>query len=165
MKKMFGYGFERIITGMFKKMIISNRLNNYIEAVFSHPESYPAFALWMGAFFFTIQLYCDFSGYSDIAIGIAYMYGVDTTENFKFPFLAHNIAEFWERWHISLSSWLRDYVYIPLGGNRRGKLRKNINLMLTFLVSGLWHGNGIHYIVWGGMAWNFESIMSFKTKH
>ena len=77
------------------------------------------------------------------------MYGVDTTENFKFPFLAHNIAEFWERWHISLSSWLRDYVYIPLGGNRRGKLRKNINLMLTFLVSGLWHGNGIHYIVWG----------------
>ena len=96
-------------------MIISNRLNNYIEAVFSHPESYPAFALWMGAFFFTIQLYCDFSGYSDIAIGIAYMYGVDTTENFKFPFMAHNIAEFWERWHISLSSWLRDYVYIPLG--------------------------------------------------
>lgn len=149
-EKMFGYGFERIITGMFKKMIISNRLSNYIEAVFSHPESYPAFALWMGAFFFTIQLYCDFSGYSDIAIGIAYMYGVDTTENFKFPFMAHNIAEFWERWHISLSSWLRDYVYIPLGGNRRGKLRKNINLMLTFLVSGLWHGNGIHYIVWGG---------------
>lgn len=153
-EKMFGYGFERIITGMFKKMIISNRLNNYIEAVFSHPESYPAFALWMGAFFFTIQLYCDFSGYSDIAIGIAYMYGVDTTENFKFPFLAHNIAEFWERWHISLSSWLRDYVYIPLGGNRRGKLRKNINLMLTFLVSGLWHGMEF-IILYGGDGMEF----------
>ena len=150
-EKMFGYGFERIITGMFKKMIISNRLNNYIEAVFSHPESYPAFALWMGAFFFTIQLYCDFSGYSDIAIGIAYMYGVDTTENFKFPFLAHNIAEFWERWHISLSSWLRDYVYIPLGGSRCRKNRLILNLMIVWLITGLWHGNGLNYLLWGAV--------------
>ncbi len=138
-----------VISGLFKKLVIADRLSIYVERVFAGYESLPWFALWMAAFFYSVQLYCDFAGYSEIAVGITRLFGFECIGNFKNPYLSKNIKEFWSRWHISLSLWLRDYVYIPLGGNRKGVFRKNLNLVITFLISGIWHGNGWNYVLWG----------------
>lgn len=144
-------GLERILWGCFKKLVIADNLAVYVNAVGDNVYEYTGFAIVLANLGFTIQLYCDFSGYSDMAIGFAKMLNIHLEENFKAPYFSTSIKEFWSRWHISLSGWLRDYIYIPLGGSRCSKIRGMFNLMLTFLVSGIWHGAGIKYLIWGGM--------------
>ncbi len=147
-KSKFETGFYLILKGVFMKAVIANRLSGYVATVFASPTGHNGLALWLAAFFYTIQLYCDFAGYSFMASGATKMLGMHTTFNFNRPYFASNIREFWDRWHISLSDWLKDYVYIPLGGNRCSALRQKVNVILTFIVSGLWHGSGLNYIVW-----------------
>lgn len=142
-------GISLIISGIFKKVVIADRLSGYVGSIFDNPALYPGLASWLAAFFYTIQIYCDFSGYSEIAIGICKLFGLDVDMNFDKPYFSRSIREFWKRWHISLSSWLRDYIYIPLGGNQGRKWRKQVNILITFLVSGIWHGNGFNFIIWG----------------
>ncbi len=157
--ELFEEGFKRIILGLFKKMVIANRLSSYVDTVFAAPGNYPGLAAVMAAFFYSFQLYCDFSGYSDIAIGMGNLLGLRSMLNFRCPYFAGNIREFWSRWHISLSGWLRDYVYIPLGGSRVSWAKRGRNLLLTFLASGLWHGDNWTFVVWGGIhgVWNLCS--------
>lgn len=152
-------GLERIIIGLFKKLVIADRLALYVGTVFDAPTAYPGLASIMAVGFYSIQIYCDFSGYSDLAIGMAQMLGIRTRENFRYPYFSRSIKEFWTRWHISLSSWLRDYIYIPLGGNRKGKLRKQLNTLAVFLVSGIWHGSSMSFVFWGALHgfWNMIS--------
>ena len=141
-----------IAAGLFKKAIISDYISlNYVDRIFDNPSLYSGFENLMGAYGYTLQIYCDFSGYSDVAIGIALLMGFRLPDNFNLPYRSASLTEFWRRWHISLSTWLRDYLYIPLGGNRKGKLRQYINLFITMLVGGLWHGASLKFIVWGGM--------------
>lgn len=154
-------GSYLIIKGVFMKAVIANRLANYVDAIFKDPGAYPGLAMWLGVFFFTIQLYCDFAGYSSIAIGITQLLGLHLQENFNRPYLAAGLREFWERWHISLSSWLRDYIYFPLGGSRCSKTRTGINLLIVFIVCGLWHGQGLHYLIWG----LYHGILSIISRH
>jgi len=142
-------GICLILSGMFKKLVIAERLAVYVDTVFGNYQSYPGIALWLAAFFYSFQIYFDFAGYSEIVIGITYLLGIETPNNFVHPYFARSVREFWDRWHISLSQWLRDYIYIPLGGNRKGEIRKKINLLVTFLVSGFWHGSGSGYLAWG----------------
>lgn len=150
-----------IISGLFKKIVIADRLSLYVNTIFSDYTSYPAIALWMAVFFFTVELYCDFAGYSEIVIGITRLFGFHCEDNFKLPYFSTNIKEFWNRWHISLSAWLRDYIYIPLGGNRVSKTRQRLNVLIVFLVSGIWHGNNLNFIIWG--IWHgILSILSPK---
>ncbi len=137
--------------GFFTKMIIADKLAGYVNKVFSNVESFSGFSLMAAAFLFSIQIYCDFAGYSDIANGTARLFGYKGAENFKSPYFASSVKEFWGRWHISLSSWFRDYVYIPLGGNRAGTFKYACNIIITFLVSGLWHGAAWTFIIWGAM--------------
>lgn len=145
--KFFKHGGFLILSGLYKKIVIADRLNIYVSTIFSSPSSYPSLALWMAAFFYTIQIYCDFAGYSEIAIGVCNLFGIKCTPNFDNPYFSYNIKDFWRKWHISLSSWLRDYIYIPLGGNQKGK--KSLNILITFIVSGIWHGTGMNFICWG----------------
>lgn len=133
-------GAKMMLWGYFKKMVIADLLAGIVDAVFANLCGYSGFALVLAVFFFSLQIYCDFSGYSDIAIGTARLLDIDLMINFKSPYFSSSIKEFWSRWHISLSTWFRDYVYIPMGGNRCSKLRQSVNLLTTFLVSGLWHG-------------------------
>ena len=142
-------GARLMLWGFFKKLVIADRLAIYVNAVYNEPAEFPALTLLMATYFFAFQIYCDFSGYSDIAIGASRIMGYDLMENFRQPYLAKSISEFWHRWHISLSSWFRDYLYIPLGGNRVGKMRWYLNLMIVFVVSGLWHGANWTFVVWG----------------
>ena len=153
---LFSGGLGRIVLGLFKKMVIANRLSAYVNLVFAAPGDYPALAAWMAAFFYYVQLYAALSGYSDLALGLSDCMGIRCRENFCRPYFSTGIKEFWSRWHISLSSWLRDYVYIPLGGNRVSKARKNWNVFVTFLASGLWHGDNWTFLFWGGLHgfWN-----------
>lgn len=157
--KLAAEGLERIIIGLFKKLAIADRLALYVGTVFDAPTAYPGLASIMAVAFYTIQIYCDFSGYSDMAIGMAQMLGIRTRENFNYPYFSRSIKEFWNRWHISLSSWLRDYIYIPLGGNRKGKMRKHLNTLAVFLVSGIWHGSSLSFVFWGALhgLWNMIS--------
>lgn len=157
-------GLERIIIGLFKKLAIADRLSLYVGTVFDAPTAYPGLASIMAAAFYTVQIYCDFSGYSDMAIGMAQMLGIRTRENFKYPYFSRSIKEFWARWHISLSSWLKDYIYIPLGGNRKGKLRRNLNTMAVFLVSGIWHGSSMNFVFWGALHGFWNMISTFKKE-
>lgn len=142
-------GILIMAAGLFKKMVIADRLGLYVDPVFSHPNGHSPLELLLATYFFAFQIYCDFSGYSDIAIGAALTLGVELMKNFNMPYLAMNLADFWKRWHISLSTWFKDYLYIPLGGNRRTFLRTCLNLLIVFLVSGLWHGANWKYLVWG----------------
>lgn len=142
-------GIKKIVLGIFMKAVIADRLSIYVTNIYDNYESAPGLALWMAAIFYAIQLYCDFAGYSYVAIGLTDMLGLKCEMNFNKPYFSRSIKEFWNRWHISLSTWLRDYVYFPLGGSRCSKTRKFINIMLTFLVSGIWHGAGLTFIVWG----------------
>lgn len=147
----FVEGMQLMLAGFFKKMAIADRLAIVVNPAYSHPEKYSGFALLMATYFFAIQIYCDFSGYTDIARGAAKILGLSLIENFNRPYFARSLSEFWKRWHISLSTWFRDYLYIPLGGNRRGLFVTSINLMVVFFLSGLWHGANWTYIVWGGI--------------
>ncbi|MDC7996795.1 MBOAT family O-acyltransferase [Gilvibacter sediminis] len=152
----FNYRFARtglllMAFGLFKKMVIADRLGILVNQVYNDPESYGGGALIVATIAFAFQIYCDFSGYSDIAIGAARILGFDLMKNFDAPYFSKSITEFWRRWHISLSSWFRDYVYIPLGGSRKKELRVYTNLFIVFLVSGLWHGAAITFVIWGAI--------------
>src|SRR5258708_9736891 len=133
---------------MFKKIVIADSLAVVVNDIFNRPHSQNAFALITGAVGFSFQIYADFSGYSDIAIGTAKLLGFELFSNFRFPYFSRDVAEFWRRWHISLSSWFRDYLYIPLGGSKNGKPAAVRNIFIVFLVSGLWHGAGWNFLVW-----------------
>jgi D-alanyl-lipoteichoic acid acyltransferase DltB (MBOAT superfamily) len=135
--------------GYFLKLVIADRAAIIVDAVYGNYTEYGGAFILMGSILFAVQIYCDFAGYSTIAMGSAKILGFDLMENFNCPYFATSIADFWRRWHISLSSWFRDYLYIPLGGNRKGAIRKYINLMIVFLVSGLWHGASMTYVLWG----------------
>jgi alginate O-acetyltransferase complex protein AlgI len=144
-------GVELIVIGLFKKVIIGDATGRIVDHIFSLPNLYTSAELILGLVLFSIQIYCDFSGYSNIARGTAKLLGVDIMRNFEQPYLSSNITEFWRRWHISLSSWLKDYLYIALGGNRKGNKRTYLNLMITWLLGGLWHGANWTFIIWGGV--------------
>jgi alginate O-acetyltransferase complex protein AlgI len=142
-------GLRQILWGLFKKIVIADNCAEYANTIFNNSADYSGSTLVMGALFFTFQIYCDFSGYSDIALGTARLFGIDLLRNFAFPYFSRDIAEFWRRWHISLSSWFRDYLYIPLGGSKGGTWMKVRNTFIIFLVSGFWHGANWTFIVWG----------------
>jgi D-alanyl-lipoteichoic acid acyltransferase DltB (MBOAT superfamily) len=144
-------GMALVIWGMVKKVYFADTMAVIVNEVYASPERFSGFALLVATYAFAIQIYCDFSGYTDIAIGSARLMGIDLPNNFNKPYLSLSIQEFWRRWHISLSTWLRDYLYIPLGGNRKGNLRMYINIMITMLLGGLWHGAGWNWVVWGGI--------------
>jgi D-alanyl-lipoteichoic acid acyltransferase DltB (MBOAT superfamily) len=149
---MLGEGVFLIITGLFKKAIVSDYISvNFVERIFDNPTLYSGLENLFGVYGYALQIYCDFSGYSDMAIGIALLFGYRLCLNFNSPYQSANITEFWRRWHISLSSWLKDYLYISLGGNRKGKVRMYFNLMLTMLLGGLWHGASLRFLLWGGL--------------
>jgi len=142
-------GFKLIIFGLFKKVIFADNLAIVVAGAFSHPEMLSGPDLWLAVYAFAFQIYFDFSGYTDIARGSAQLFGFKVPINFSLPYLAGSISDFWHRWHISLSTWLRDYLYIPLGGSKGGKLLTYRNLFLTMLLGGLWHGAAMHFVVWG----------------
>lgn len=139
-----------MLWGFFQKIVVADRLAILVNTVYNDPGSYKGTEVLVATVFFAFQIYCDFASYSNIAIGAAQVLGYRLTTNFKEPYLSRSIKDFWRRWHITLSSWFRDYLYIPLGGNRKGKIRTYINIMIVFLFSGLWHGASINFIVWGG---------------
>lgn len=143
-------GVRRFIMGLAKKVLIANMMGSVADKVFSQStDILPAWVLWMGAITYSFQLFFDFSGYSDMAIGLGKIFGFDIKENFNYPYISKSITEFWRRWHISLSSWFREYLYIPLGGNRKGKMRTYLNLFVVFLCTGFWHGAAWNFIFWG----------------
>ena len=151
-RQMMGRGVFLILIGLIKKAVISDYISvNYVDRIFDAPLLYSGFENLMGVYGYALQIYCDFSGYSDMAIGIALLLGFRFPTNFDLPYRSATITEFWRRWHISLSSWLRDYLYIPLGGNRKGRRRTYINLMLTMLLGGLWHGASGRFVLWGAL--------------
>lgn len=155
-KREFNYvkavdGMRQILWGLFKKIVIADNCAEYANMIFNNSADYNGSTLVLGVLFFTFQIYGDFSGYSDIAIGTARLFGFDLMRNFAFPYFSRDIAEFWRRWHISLSTWFRDYLYIPLGGSRGGTWMKIRNTFVIFLVSGFWHGANWTFIIWGGL--------------
>src|SRR5207245_2381081 len=151
----FRLGVQFSLRGMFKKLAIADRFALYADPIFSAPGEFGTGALWLAMLAYTLQAYCDFSGYTDMALGAAHMLGYKLAQNFNMPYLAANISEFWRRWHISLSTWLRDYLFIPLGGSRGldcpqcQKMRTNRNLMITMTLGGLWHGASWTFVGWG----------------
>jgi alginate O-acetyltransferase complex protein AlgI len=144
-------GLKLMLWGLFKKIVIADRLAFYVNAVYNNVEQHSGLTLLLATLFFTFQIYCDFSGYTDIAIGVARVMGYDLMKNFNRPYFARSISEFWSRWHISLSTWFKDYLYISLGGSRVSVPKWYFNLMLVFLISGFWHGANWTYLVWGGL--------------
>lgn len=150
---MMGRGMFLIMAGLFKKIVISDYISvNFVDRIFDAPMLYSGLENLIGVYGYALQIYCDFSGYSDMAIGLALLLGFEFNINFRSPYIARSITDFWRRWHISLSSWLRDYLYIPLGGNRKGRVRTYINLFITMLLGGLWHGASLLFVMWG--AWH-----------
>lgn len=161
------YGLKLMAWGYFKKLVIADVFAGVVNKVYDRADIYVGLVFIVVTVMFAIEIYCDFSGYSDIAIGCAKLFGIDLMTNFKSPYFSFSIKEFWSRWHISLSTWFRDYVYIPLGGNRVPKWRHCLNLLVTFLVSGFWHGSSLTYIVWGGihgLLQIIETIIYPKTR-
>jgi alginate O-acetyltransferase complex protein AlgI len=151
--ELFASGVQRLVVGLAKKLIIANTLGQYADLVFRLPAGEASAGLaWLGLACYSFQIYFDFSGYSDMAIGLGRMFGFTFLENFNYPYVAASVTEFWRRWHISLSTWLRDYVYIPLGGSRRGPLRTYANLLAVFVLCGAWHGASWTFVLWG--AWH-----------
>jgi D-alanyl-lipoteichoic acid acyltransferase DltB (MBOAT superfamily) len=151
-KEEFGYAIFIIMKGLFKKIFIGDYLAvNFIDRIFANPEGFSGFENLMALYGYSLQVYVDFSGYTDIAIGAALLLGFRLPRNFNSPYKATSVANFWKRWHISLSSWLKDYLYIPLGGNRRGRIMTDVNLMITMLLGGLWHGASWQFLIWGGI--------------
>jgi alginate O-acetyltransferase complex protein AlgI len=147
----FAVGGRQVVLGLFKKMVIADRMALLVDPVFANPGQFETGIVWMAAIAYSIQIYCDFSGYSDIALGTARVLGYRLMMNFDMPYAARNITDFWRRWHISLSTWIRDYIYIPLGGNRGSVLRTNVNVLITFTLCGLWHGASWTFVVWGAL--------------
>jgi len=159
-------GLSLFLLGITKKLLVADAMGQIADPIFAAPEYYSSGTLWLAAIAYAIQIYCDFSGYSDMAIGTAKLIGYDLPENFRMPYASANITEFWRRWHITLSSWLRDYLYIPLGGNRHGAGRTYLNLALTMLLGGLWHGASWNFVLWGalhGVALAVHRLMSRST--
>ena len=151
-REMLGTGFWFIVTGLFKKAVISDFISiNFVDRVFDNPVQFSGIENLLGAYGYGLQIYCDFSGYSDMAIGLALLMGFRFNINFNNPYKAVSVTDFWRRWHISLSTWLRDYLYISLGGNRKGKFRQYVNLFVTMLLGGLWHGASLNFIFWGAL--------------
>lgn len=159
-------GLRIMLLGFFKKVVIADNAAIAVDRMYTYLEVFPGPVLIFGIVLFAMQLYCDFSGYSDIAVGAAKVMGFDLMRNFDHPYFSRSISEFWSRWHISLSTWFKDYVYIPLGGNRRGTMRTYCNLMIVFLVSGLWHGAAWTYVAWGAMHGIMQVVgrMTKKTR-
>ncbi len=157
LKKAFMY----ILIGCFYKMVIADRLVVPITQAFNEPQMYSWWILLLAAILYSIQIYCDFAGYSMFVIGISELFGIELIENFNTPYLAANIKDFWNRWHISLSKWLQEYIYIPLGGNRKGTRRKYFNIMCVFIISGIWHGAGGKFIIWGVLHGIYSIVDSF----
>lgn len=155
-------GLKLMAWGLFKKVVIADRLAVFVDQIYDHPHQYTGVPLWIASIFFTFQMYCDFSGYSDIALGSARTMGFNLMTNFRRPYQARTIPEFWSRWHISLSTWFRDYLYIPMGGNRISIPRWYFNLAVVFMVSGLWHGAAWTFIVWGALNGLYQ-IVSVST--
>ena len=153
-----------MLWGMFKKVVIADNLSVFVDQVYGDLGKYQGTPLLIATIFYSIQIFCDFSGYSDIALGSARVMGFKLMKNFDRPYAAKSISEFWKRWHISLSTWFRDYLYIPLGGNRVNTLRKYFNLFLVFMVSGLWHGASWNFVIWGALH-GFYQIMGQLTKN
>lgn len=145
----FREGIWLILLGFVKKAVIADRISEISDFAYQFPESISTFFAWLGVISYSIQIYCDFSGYTDIAIGSALLLGVRLPENFKLPYTATSFSDFWKRWHISLSSWLREYLYIPLGGNRVADFTTYRNLLITMLLGGLWHGASWNFVIWG----------------
>ena len=156
-------GLKLILWGFFMKVAIADRLSVYVDSVYDNAQYHTGSTLIVATIFFSFQIYCDFAGYSSIALGCGKLLGFNFLKNFNRPYLAVSVADFWKRWHISLSSWFRDYVYIPLGGNRCTTARNYYNLMITFLVSGLWHGANWTFVVWGGLNGLLQAIEKFYT--
>ena len=151
-KKEFSWSLFFFFYCIVKKIIISDYISaNFVDRVFEMPQLYSSFENLLAVYGYALQIYCDFSGYTDIAIAVALLFGFRLPQNFNSPYKSFNITEFWRRWHISLSAWLKDYLYISLGGNRKGQFRRYINLMLTMLIGGLWHGANLRFIIWGGL--------------
>ncbi len=144
-------GLRLILWGLFKKVVIADSLAVAVDSVFDYTRAASGSSILFGVFYFSFQIYCDFSGYSDIAIGTSKLFGIELMSNFRFPYFSRNLLEFWQRWHISLSTWFRDYVYIPLGGSRNGLGKAVRNIIIVFLVSGLWHGADITFLAWGAI--------------
>jgi len=142
-------GLERILVGLAKKILVADQVALWCTPVLAHPEQYTWGALWLGVYGYAVQIYFDFAGYSDIAIGSARLLGFDVPENFNYPYFQPNVARFWRSWHMSLTSWITDYVYIPLGGNRHGELRTTANRLIAMTLCGLWHGAAFHFAAWG----------------
>lgn len=144
-------GLKLMLWGFFKKVVIADRLADYVNQIYDHPADFSGSTLALATYFFAFQIYCDFSGYSDIAIGSARVLGFDLMQNFNLPYLSRSISDFWQRWHISLSTWFRDYLYFPLGGSRVSEARWAVNILIVFMVSGLWHGASWVFVIWGGL--------------
>lgn len=164
----FMYGIKRFIIGLGKKVVLADCLGEVVDKAFSMNIEYlPCSGAWCGAIFYTLQLYLDFSGYSDMAIGLGRVFGFHFLENFNYPYISKSVTEFWRRWHISLSSWFKEYVYIPLGGNKLGLQRTLLNLLIVFLITGIWHGSSWNFFVWG--LWNgafivIEKVVMFSSR-
>jgi alginate O-acetyltransferase complex protein AlgI len=154
----FSIGLSRFFWGLFKKVVVADNASLYVDACYNNYNQHCGSTLLVATFMFAIQIYCDFSGYSDMAIGIARMLGFKFKENFAIPYFSKSVTEFWRRWHMSLSSWLRDYLYFSFGGNKNGKLLTYRNLLLTMLLGGLWHGASWNFVIWGGLNGVFLSI-------
>jgi alginate O-acetyltransferase complex protein AlgI len=168
----FEYDFEnikqgliRIAWGLFKKVVIADRLAIMVDSCYNTPSEHTGLTLLVATLFYTFQIYCDFSGYSDIAIGCARVMGFKLMENFDVPYISKSISEFWSRWHISLSTWFRDYLYIPLGGNRVGEPRLYFNFFMVFMISGLWHGAAWTYVIWGSLHGLYLIIAMLRKKY
>ena len=157
-------GGKRMLAGFFKKIVVADLLATYVNAVYNDPESSSGLGIVVASAMFAVQIYCDFSGYTDIAIGCARIMGIHLMQNFNRPYSAKTIKEFWARWHISLSTWFRDYLYIPLGGNRCAPWRHRMNLMIVFLVSGLWHGAAWTFVIWGFLHGAYQIIGGLTLK-
>lgn len=151
-------GLLLMLWGFFLKIVLADRIAIFVDTVYANYTTYSGMYVVVATVLFAVQIYCDFFGYSTIAMGTAKVLGVDLMENFDAPYMAASVAEFWRRWHISLTSWFKDYLYIPLGGSRRGKLRKYVNKMIVFCVSGLWHGASLSFVMWGGMNGAYQVV-------
>lgn len=164
----FTRGFYRIIWGFFLKMVIADKAAVIVNTVFDNYPAYSGAYIWFASILYSIQLYADFLACTTLAQGVSLLFGIELAKNFERPYFSVSVKDFWRRWHISLSRWLKDYIYIPLGGNRKGKLRKYLNLLITFLISGIWHGAGLKYMLWGGIHGFYqiagEALEGFKEK-
>ena len=157
-------GAKHMLVGFFKKIVVADTVSVYVDAVYHNPDGASALGVTLATCLFAVQIYCDFSGYTDIAIGCARIMGIRLMKNFDHPYRAQSIKEFWSRWHISLSTWFRDYLYIPLGGNRRGRFRRFLNLFIVFLVSGLWHGAAWTFVLWGALHGVYQIIGNLTAR-